>query len=263
MQTDQLNKTDRVMETLTVTELLERCQEKKKRPLSTGQSGEDVTPRTGAPASRATSTMSSSHDRATTPSFQRRLIEYLFQRFAAIYPPGRFKTLFQDGTPQQVLASIEAVKAEWLDSEVGALDRETVDLALKFVRRRYPWPPTIAEFLAICESPETLGLPGADEAYLLVAEGQHSLRSLHPVIRGAAEATGVFELRHMPEHRTRPIFKRNYEITMRRFREGKQVCKPIPKALPEPPKPTITPKEVSEAKREFQRLKEALRASVS
>lgn len=189
------------------------------------------------------------------------MIDYVFRQLSNIFG-SKYYTMFNcidEEDPEEVLEAVCLVKSQWFNTDIINLDRKTIDAALRTLRQTYEWPPSIAEFIKICSDPKTLGLPSADEAYRLATH--EPLYKLHPVIRGAAENTGVFELRHMQERHSKPIFKVNYENALKKYMNGEDVCKPIPKALPEPPEPTITPREVYEAKQEFQRLRAALRAS--
>lgn len=69
------------------------------------------------------------------------------------------------------------------------------------------WPPEMIDFLAMCRpSPEELGLPDLDTAYRHACVSNWS----HPVVYEAAKRIGTFEIRSMPESKSRPLFERTY-----------------------------------------------------
>jgi hypothetical protein len=53
----------------------------------------------------------------------------------------------------------------------------------------------------------------------------------HPAVYAAAQAVGLFEMRTLPESKSRPLFERAYEIVTRRALAGEQFDAPVPKAL--------------------------------
>ena len=53
----------------------------------------------------------------------------------------------------------------------------------------------------------------------------------HPAVFAAAQAAGHFELRTLPESKSRPLFERAYEIVTRRVLAGEQFDAPVPRAL--------------------------------
>ncbi len=100
------------------------------------------------------------------------------------------------------------------------------------------WPPTLPEFRALCTPmAEDLGLPTPDAAYREAALADKDHRWSHPVVYAAAQATGLFELRTLPESKSRPLFERAYEIVTRRVLAGEQFDVPIPQALAKLPVP--------------------------
>ena len=55
------------------------------------------------------------------------------------------------------------------------------------------------------------------------------------------QATGLFELRTLPESKSRPVFERAYKIVTRRVVAGKQFDAPIHQALEKLPAPARLP----------------------
>ena len=94
------------------------------------------------------------------------------------------------------------------------------------------WPPTLPEFRALCTpTAEDLRLPSLDAAYREAALADRDHRWSHPAVFAAAQAAGLFELRTLPESKSRPLFERAYEIVVRRVLAGEQFDTPIPKGL--------------------------------
>ncbi|MHB1752184.1 MAG: replication protein P [Acidiferrobacter sp.] len=101
------------------------------------------------------------------------------------------------------------------------------------------WPPTLPEFRALCTpTAEDLGLPTLDAAYREAALADKDHRWSHPAVYAAAQAAGLFELRTLPESKSRPLFERAYEIVTRRVLAGEQFDAPVPRALEKLPVPT-------------------------
>ena len=101
------------------------------------------------------------------------------------------------------------------------------------------WPPTLPEFRALCTpTAEDLGLPTPDAAYREAALADRDHQWSHPAVFAAAQAAGLFELRTLPEAKSRPLFEWAYEIVTRRVLAGEQFAAPIPQALEKLPTPT-------------------------
>lgn len=89
------------------------------------------------------------------------------------------------------------------------------------------WPPSATQFRSMCLKVDDL--PSHDEAWIEALKGVYS----HEVVRVAAEATGVFDLREAePNNKAlRNTFERNYAITLRRLQNGQQLDGGIAKAI--------------------------------
>lgn len=99
------------------------------------------------------------------------------------------------------------------------------------------WPPSAPEFRKLCEgaSPELLGLPSTEQAYREACRNAHpaaELRWSHPAVEHAACETGLHELRTLPEERSRRLFERNYQVSVRMVLSGEPLRK-IPAGLPD------------------------------
>lgn len=93
------------------------------------------------------------------------------------------------------------------------------------------WPPSAPAFRAMClnPAPETLGLPAVDDAFHRALSGSYR----HQVVRAAAKATGVFDLRHgkTADAALRRRFENKYLIMVQRWRDGLSLDTPVQAAL--------------------------------
>lgn len=89
-------------------------------------------------------------------------------------------------------------------------------------------PPQLGQFLEWCKpSFRKLGLLDKHQAYDLAikinrqfADPVKMSESQELVLRRAISQTGSFTLRNLPESKTRPVFERNYEITVNQWIKG-------------------------------------------
>lgn len=98
-----------------------------------------------------------------------------------------------------------------------------------------PFMPSVGQFLDWCRpSPENMGLPSVDRAYLQACAASHpaaDASALHPAVWHAACEAGLYMLARQPESKSRPVFERAYAITVRLIIEGEPL-REIPKGLP-------------------------------
>ncbi len=160
-----------------------------------------------------------------------RVMDKLWMRMAKIYGH-RWTASFGD--------SDDGTWAKGLRGLTG----EQIALGLsRCVERGEAWPPTLPEFRALCTpSLADLGLPSVRDAYRDAVFrtpkfGETERPWLHPAVRVAAHEAGIFELHHLPESKSFPIFERAYEVVCRRVVAGEVFDAPVPKAIPEIPKP--------------------------
>lgn len=102
------------------------------------------------------------------------------------------------------------------------------------------WPPCPAEFAALCHpTTEELGLPDMDTAYRRACVSNWT----HPAIYEAAKRIGTFEIRCMPESKSRPLFERTYRAVCAEVMAGATF--EIPKRTAIGHKPSPVRKEVA------------------
>lgn len=98
-----------------------------------------------------------------------------------------------------------------------------------------PFMPSVGQFLDWCQpSPENMGLPSVERAYLQACAASHpaaDTSALHPAVWHAACEAGLYMLARQPEGKSRPVFERAYAITVRLIIEGEPL-REIPKGLP-------------------------------
>lgn len=97
------------------------------------------------------------------------------------------------------------------------------------------WLPSVHDVLSRCDDAETLGLPSAYQAYIEACRAPTPKKEYnwsHPIVYYAGAASDWFFLANNPEQVTFPVFKRNYEILLKRLQNGEQISLDVPKALP-------------------------------
>lgn len=136
----------------------------------------------------------------------------------------------------------------WESSDLVKLPAEWIKSGLDHCRSNEPWPPNCAQFIAICKpTAEKLGLLTADQAYHCATHDR--VDNLDTATRLAAKNTGYYELRTLSKEKTWPLFKRNYEVVVRRILNGENLSADIPKGLPERPcEPSPSKDEIASAR---------------
>lgn len=123
------------------------------------------------------------------------------------------------------------------------------------VERGDSWPPTLPEFRALCTpTAADLGLPDVDCAYREATHAEPGHAWTHPAVYAAAQGVGLYELRNLPESKTRPAFAKAYETACGRVLAGESLSAPIPKGLEKIATPA-KPETVSDA---LTKMREAL-----
>ncbi|VFT09141.1 Uncharacterised protein [Pseudomonas aeruginosa] len=165
---------------------------------------------------------------ASTPSSQPtrlpdRLLERLWVKMTEMYghrwtssfgdnpnPDGAWATVLQGLTGQQLAHGLNM---------------------LTFMGSRFDWPPAAPTFRELCLSvqPESLGLPDHDTAFHQAL----ACRYRHQVVKAAAEATGVFDLRtgEVIDDRLRKRFGFYYAEMVRRWANNIPLSQPVVHAI--------------------------------
>lgn len=142
------------------------------------------------------------------------VVEKIFRQLQAIFPA--WKQAWPDDK------SLKAAKRNWTKGfmDAGINDLNQVRYGIEECRRSgSPFAPSIGQFVGWCKpSPERLGLPAADDAWVEALMGVYS----HEGVRLAAVATGLFDLRsaRQEDKALRGRFDRAYQIIVRRAQDG-------------------------------------------
>ncbi len=162
-----------------------------------------------------------------------RVINLLFTELKAVHPAGRA------AWPTQKME--DAAKLSWSKAftSAGLCSIEQIRYGIERCRESgSPFMPSVGQFLDWCRAtPENMGLPSVDRAYLQACGASHPAADtsrLHPVVWHAACEAGLFLLANQPESKSRPVFERAYAITIDMVIRG-EVLREIPKALPSSP----------------------------
>lgn len=98
------------------------------------------------------------------------------------------------------------------------------------------WLPSVHEVLARCDVADSLGLPSAHAAYMEACRAPSPKKEYswsHPAVYYAGRASDWFFLANTVEEQAFPVFRRNYDILLKRLQDGEQIDIDIPPALPE------------------------------
>lgn len=147
-------------------------------------------------------------------------IELLFQTFARRWSH-RWERTFADGKARS-LWRYDLLRLGVSDATLRVGLGRSVDRE---------WPPSPAEFAALCEPDD--GLPDADTAYRRAVVAHWS----HPVVYEAARRVGAFELRNWPESKSRPAYERAYKQVCTEWRTGTRFETPKRPAVEHKPQP--------------------------
>lgn len=112
--------------------------------------------------------------------------------------------------------SLEIVIEEWTEG-LKSYDDATIKEALVYSRDYLRWPPTIADFRAICD--RIIGIPDIDEAF------QYAVRQefVHPAIEMAYNTIGSWDFRHLDEKTLRARFSRCYLKGLQQVKSHKEL----------------------------------------
>ena len=141
-------------------------------------------------------------------------IEVLFKTFARRWAH-RWEKTFADGAARDV----------WRTDLLALGVNDTLLKVGLFQSARLAWPPSPAEFAALCWPDD---LPDVDTAYRRACVSHWS----PAVVYEAARRVGTFELGNWPESRSRPLFERVYAAVCAEWLAGQRFKVPKRAALP-------------------------------
>lgn len=159
-----------------------------------------------------------------------RVVNALFAELKAIHPAWRSAW----PTPE----SENNAKRSWTKAftSAGMCSIEQIRYGIERCRASgSPFMPSVGQFLGWCTpSPENMGLPSVDRAYMQACAAAHPAAEashFHPVVWHAACEAGLYVLARQPESKSRPVFERAYALTVQMVLQGEPL-REIPKALP-------------------------------
>jgi hypothetical protein len=161
------------------------------------------------------------------------VVNALFKELQSIFPA--WKQAWPDDK------ALQAAKRSWVKGFMseGITTLEQIRYGLQQCRKSgCDFAPSVGRFILWCRpTPEMIGMPADDLAYREACEKSHPSISAtavwsHQGVYHAACETGFFTLSSLPAEKSRPIFNRNYAITIRMLLAGEPL-RSIPLALPE------------------------------
>lgn len=108
--------------------------------------------------------------------------------------------------------SIQAALHEWSVAFFGR-SKETIDKAMDFCKMNLEWPPSIAEFIGICE--QASGMPSLEESFAAAIRRDF----YHPVIQTVYDKVGSWAMRSDSEVTLRIKFKAAYQEAISSYRQ--------------------------------------------
>lgn len=106
--------------------------------------------------------------------------------------------------------------------------------------------PSIHDVVSRCDMADTLGLPSAHAAYIEACRAPTPRKEFawsHPAVYYAGCASDWYFLANTVEAVAFPVFKRNYEILLKRVQNGEQLSIEVPLAIPEKIETPLTAEE--------------------
>ena len=180
----------------------------------------------------------------------------IFAKLEERYSPTKFAHEYGEGE------SLDAMMTSWVDSDIPTLSQFSIDAALERVHQEFTWPPHCSEFLRYARSFSMLDVPSLEDAYQLSTNrpSEEQWKTVHIVVKVAAQKTGMFELRNETRDKTWSRFRDNYNKALDAYLKGDLKYNGAP-ALPHAPGKRVTPEEGQAARAEFLSLKNKLKIS--
>ncbi|MFS6536921.1 replication protein P [Idiomarina loihiensis] len=185
------------------------------------------------------------------------IINKLFAELQACFPAWKHSFSSQQ--------DIAAAKRSWARGliEAGISSEQQLRWGLRKARRsESPFWPSVGQFIKWCQpDPGDYGLPTPESAFKEASRNSHPAcicnKWSHPAVYVAAREAGKYELANLPQDKSWPLFKRSYDIAVRRVLEGEELDGEIPKALPKTPEPRPVAPEI--AQQHIDRIKQMLK----
>ncbi|MAK91085.1 MAG: hypothetical protein CMI13_07620 [Oleibacter sp.] len=180
------------------------------------------------PAGKRGAAASAANQQREATVEQKEAINQIFELFRFNYH-NQFLKAFPD------LETMNMAKRLW-SRLLGEYSPEVMMRAAERAVKESSFLPNVHEVLARCDVADVLGLPSAHAAYMEACRAPSPKKDYnwsHPAVYFAARASDWFFLANTIEEQAFPVFKRNYEILLKRLQNGEEIELEIPKALPE------------------------------
>lgn len=133
----------------------------------------------------------------------------LYLRFCAIYDH-KFVKSYHDDDFKSLWAN------EW-SSGLSSVDLNVIKDALDYCKKNLEWPPSIAEFIKVCESYS--GVPSLQQCINLVTNRNFN----HPVVLICYEKIGSWAMKNDTEKQLAIKFQPAYQEALNRFRKEERL----------------------------------------
>jgi hypothetical protein len=104
--------------------------------------------------------------------------------------------------------TLEVALYDWADG-VRGIPVEVIERALHYCKMNLEWPPSIAEFIFICELEE--GMPSCDQTYDALLRKEFLKVSSHPVVKMVYDKIGSWALANDGEKDLRKKVRSAYD----------------------------------------------------
>ena len=165
-------------------------------------------------------------------------INQIFELFRFNYH-NQFLKAFPD------LGTLNMAKRLWLRL-LNEYNSDVIMRAAERTVKESSWLPSVHDVVSRCDMADTLGLPSAHAAYIEACRAPTPRKEFawsHPAVYYAGCASDWYFLSNTVEAVAFPVFKRNYEILLKRVQNGEQLSIDIPLAIPEKIETPLTPEE--------------------
>lgn len=147
-----------------------------------------------------------------------------------------------------------AAKRLWLSQLKNYTFHNIMQAGEKIVKEQ-PYLPTLSTVITQCDANLSSNMPDAYQAYVEACRASSPKAEFswsHPAIYYAGVASDWFFLASTPENQAFPVFKRNYEILLKRVEAGEELQIKLPKAIEKAPAKKASQEE---AKKQFDKIK--------
>ena len=92
------------------------------------------------------------------------------------------------------------------------IPQDIIEKAIKYCKMTFEWPPSIAEFISICEKES--GMPSCDDVYQMALRHEFN----HPMVKLVFESIGSWNFRNDSEKELRKKVETSYKENLIKLR---------------------------------------------